>query len=73
MHRVRLSPDNTPISRGISSSHPYLPHRPIRTQDEVAAILGITKAQVTHAEQMALKKLRIALEEQGYPHEADLS
>jgi DNA-directed RNA polymerase specialized sigma subunit len=39
----------------------------------VAAILGITKAQVTHAEQMALKKLRIALEEQGYPHEADFS
>ena len=73
MQRVRLSPDNTPISRGISSRHPYLPHRPIRTQDEVAAILGITKAQVTHAEQMALKKLRIVLEEQGYTHEADLS
>lgn len=69
MQRVRLSPDNTTLSRGISSSHPYLPHRPIRTQDEVAAILGITKAQVTHAEQMALKKLRIALEEQGYTHE----
>ena len=73
MQRVRLSPDNTLISRGVSSTHPYLPHRPIRTQDEVAAILGITKAQVTHAEQMALKKLRIALEEQGYHHEADLS
>ena len=69
MQRVRLSPDNTPLSRNTNKSHPYLPHRPIRTQDEVAAILGHTKSQVTHAEEIALKKLRIALEEQGYTHE----
>lgn len=60
---MRLSPENVPLPAGCNSTHPYLPFRPIRTQDEVAAILGITKAQVTHAEQMALKKLRHLLGE----------
>ena len=43
-----------------------VPFAPIRTQQEVADILGITKAQVTHHEQMALNKLRIGLIFYGY-------
>lgn len=63
MQRVRISSDATPLPGGISTSHPYLPFRPIRTHQEVADILGLTKSQVTHSEQLALKKLRILLQQ----------
>lgn len=37
--------------------------KPIRTKQEVADILGITRARVYHCETKALKKLRKVLEE----------
>jgi hypothetical protein len=43
-----------------------IPTAPIRTQQEVAEILGMTKAQVTHHERMALSKIRAALIAYGY-------
>lgn len=36
--------------------------KPVRTHDQVAKIMGLTKAQVSHAEELALKKLRLLLE-----------
>lgn len=41
-----------------TSDHPAAP---IRTQAEVAAILGITRASVFHAERSALAKIKKAL------------
>lgn len=43
-----------------------VPFAPIRTQQEVADILGITKSQVTHHEQTAFLKMRAALAAYGY-------
>jgi hypothetical protein len=56
-----------PLSDGYSRRQtPVNPTAPLRTQREVATILGLTPAQVAHAERLALLKIRAALSAYGY-------
>lgn len=61
MTRVRVSSDNQLLPEDQHTPVPVF--KPIRSQSEVARIMGLTKSQVTWLEERALKRLRILLKD----------